>query len=97
MLRFKIPDYIFVPSIKTGKSTGTAKMYQTIIPFAVKQNLNIITKYEVNDVPGLAASTLKKNGIVLIIWEHNYILKIVKALGIKDNHLKMKPVDLYFF
>jgi hypothetical protein len=91
--KFKIPDYIFVPSIKTGKSTGTARMYQTIIPFAVKQNLNINTKYEVNDVPGLAASILKKNGTVLIVWEHNYILKIVQALSIKDNHLKWKGDD----
>jgi hypothetical protein len=60
--KFKIPDYVFVPAIKTSKSTSEARMYQTIIPFAVKHNLNISTKYEVTDVRDLAASILKKNG-----------------------------------
>ena len=91
--KFKIPDYIFVPSIKTGKSTGQIRMYQTITPFAVKYNLNIDTKYMVNDAPGLAASILKKSGTILVVWEHNNIPQIVQALGVKDYSLKWKGDD----
>src|ERR1700712_2128892 len=34
-----IPSAIFVPALNLGKSTGVARMYQTIVPFAVKYNL----------------------------------------------------------
>src|SRR5947208_16944991 len=34
--KFGTPNAIFVPSLKMGKSTNAARMYQTIVPFAVK-------------------------------------------------------------
>lgn len=80
--KFGTPDYIFVPTINTGKKTGTARMYQTIVPFAVKYNLRINTKYDVDDTKGLAQDVLKRNGTVLLVWEHKHIDKILKALGI---------------
>lgn len=79
-----IPDYIFVPTINTGKNTSTARMYQTIVPFAVKYNLSVNTKYNVDDTKDLAKDVLKRNGIVLLVWEHDHIDNIVKALGVQN-------------
>lgn len=80
-----IPDYIFVPSVNTGKKTSTARMYQTIVPFAVKYNLRINTKFDVDDYQGIANEVLKKNGTVLLVWEHKAIDNIVKALGLQSD------------
>ena len=79
------PDFVFVPSINTGKKTSTARMYQTIVPFAVKYNLTINTKFEVDDYSGLAGDVLKKSGTVLLVWEHKGIDNIAKALGVKET------------
>jgi hypothetical protein len=91
--KFKLPDYIFVPSLKTGKKTGDARMYQTIIPFAVKYNLIIDTKFAVDNVKGLAETILKKSGTVFIVWEHNSIPDIAQKLGVEDEKLKWKGDD----
>lgn len=90
--KFGNPDYIFVPTINTGKKTSTARMYQTIVPFAVKYNLRINTKYDVDDTKGLAQDILKRNGTVLVVWEHKHIDNILKALGI-DNTEKWSDND----
>lgn len=82
--KFGTPDYVFVPSINTGKSTSTARMYQTIVPFAVKYNLNVNTKYDVEDTRDLAQDILKRKGIVLVVWEHKNIDNIVRDLNVKD-------------
>jgi hypothetical protein len=57
-------------------------MYQTIIPFAVKYGVEINTKYDVDDVDGLANDIKKQQGVVLVVWEHKKIDNIVKALGL---------------
>ena len=80
--KFGTPNYIFVPAINTGKKTSTARMYQTIVPFAIKYNLNINSKYDVNDTKGLVADVLKKEGTVLLVWEHKHIDNILKEFGL---------------
>lgn len=82
--KFGVPDYIFVPSINTGKKTSTARMYQTVVPFAVRYNLTINSKYDVDDIKDLAADVLKRNGTVLLVWEHDHIDNIAKALGVQN-------------
>src|SRR5438067_6361815 len=47
--KFGMPDHLFVPSLKEGKSTGVARMYQTIVPYAIKYDLKIDNKYDVDD------------------------------------------------
>jgi hypothetical protein len=91
--KFKTVNYIFVPSLKTGKSTHEARMYQTIIPYAVKYNLDINSRNEVGDAVGLAQDIMKRTGTVLVVWEHNNIPMIASALGIKDEKLKWKGDD----
>ena len=83
--KFKVPDFIFVPSLKTGKKTTQSRMYQTIVPFAVKYNLNIDTRFDVKDAISLSNEILKKKGTVLIVWEHNAIPSILKGLGINED------------
>jgi hypothetical protein len=88
-----VPNAIFVPSPKLGKSTGVARMYQTIVPFAVKYNLDINSKYDVADAEGLAGGIKKESGTVLLVWEHKAIHKIIKTLGINDPDLKWDDND----
>lgn len=91
--KFKLPDHIFVPSINTGKKTGVARMYQTIVPFAVKYNLNIDTKFDVGNEKALAQSIKKKSGTILVVWEHNNIPAIAQELGVTGEKLKWKGSD----
>jgi hypothetical protein len=91
--KFKLPDHIFVPSIKTGKTTDVARMYQTIVPFAVKHNLPIDTKFDVGSETALAQAILKKTGTLLVVWEHDRIPNLVRRLGIKEPALKWKGTD----
>ncbi len=86
--KFKIPDKIFVPSVSSGKSTNQSRMFETITPFAVKYNLKIDSKFDVDDVKDIAAAILKTNGYALVVWEHDKIDNIVKALGIDDKGMK---------
>ena len=82
--KFGVPNTIFVPSLDMGRSTNGARMYQTIVPFAVKYNLKISTKYEGDDVKDIANALEKQTGTVLLVWEHKAISKIVKALGVSN-------------
>ena len=79
-----VPQAIFVPALNEGNKTSAARMYQTIIPFAVKYNLRINTRYDVRDIDGLVKGIGKESGTVLVVWEHKAIGKIMKALGIPD-------------
>lgn len=79
-----VPNVIFVPSINMGKKTRVARMYQTIVPFAVKYGVDINTKYDVDDVDALANGIRKQSGTVLLVWEHKKIDNIVKALGVNN-------------
>ena len=79
--KYKVPDKIFIPAVNNGKSTNQLRMLETIAPFAIKYNLNIDTKYDVDDAKDVADAILKTNGYVLVVWEHDKIDNIVKALG----------------
>src|SRR5690349_5777022 len=39
--KFKVFDYIFVPSLNEGGSTKHSRMFQTIVPYGVGHNLDI--------------------------------------------------------
>jgi hypothetical protein len=78
-------NVILVPSLKMGKSTGVARMYQTVVPYAIKHGLYINTKYDVDDVEGLVGGIKKQNGTVLVVWEHKHIHKLLQGLGIDSG------------
>lgn len=90
--KFGLPQNVFVPSLHTGKKTSTARMYQTIVPFAVKYNLNVNSKFDVEDAEGLAGALKQTAGTSLVVWEHKNINDITKALGVQQK-LKWESDD----
>lgn len=83
--KFGVPDRIYTPAPNLGGSTSAVRMYQTIMPFAIKYNLKVNTKYDVKDEKGIAEAVKKQSGTVLLVWEHKAISKILKALGIQEK------------
>ena len=82
--KFGIVAAIYVPTINTGKSTGTSRMYQTAMPYAIKNNLIVNSKFDVEDTKALAAYVMQKGGDALVIWEHKNIDNLARALGVTD-------------
>ncbi len=91
--KFQTFHKVFVPSLNAGSSTKHARMYQTIVPYAIKQNININSKYDAEDIEGITAAIKKSEGSILLVWEHKNIPKIVKALGAKSDGLKWDDND----
>jgi hypothetical protein len=60
-------------------------MFQTITPLAAKYNLTINSKFHSSDISGVADDILKRNGTVLVVWNHRGIAPIVHALGISGT------------
>ncbi len=91
--KFNVPDKVFVPSVDNGKSASQLRMLETVTPFAVKYNLKIDSKFDVDDTKDLADAVQKVNGYVLIVWEHDKIDNIVKALGVDTKGKKWDGND----
>lgn len=81
--KFGKPDFTYVPALKLGKESKHARMFQTVTPFAVQQDLTINSRYAESDVAGLARDVVQRSGLVLIVWEHSQIPPLAKALGIQ--------------
>lgn len=80
-----IPDYILVPSLSAKEKTKHARMFETVVPFAVKYNLSINSSHANEDYDDIAHDVLSKKGIVLMVWEHKALTGIIKALGVKQE------------
>lgn len=83
--KFGLPAAIYVPSLHTGKKTSTARMYQTVVPFAIKYNLTVNSKFDVEDTKDLAGALKQTEGTSLVVWEHKNINDITKALGVQEK------------
>ncbi|WP_342648440.1 histidine phosphatase family protein [Mucilaginibacter sp. CSA2-8R] len=91
--QFGIPNYAYVPAPSVGKATKSGRMMQTIWPLAVKYNLTVNSKYDVDQTSALAKNILKRSGTVLVVWEHNNIADIAAALGADAKALNWKGND----
>jgi hypothetical protein len=91
--KYKVPDKIFVPAMNNGKSASHLRMFETITPFAIKYNIGINSKYDVDNVKEMAAAILKTNGYALVVWEHDKIDNLVKALGADAKGMKWSGDD----
>jgi hypothetical protein len=80
--KFGVPAFTYVPSLGTDSSTKHSRMFQTVTPLAVRYNLTVNSKFHGKDSSGLAADILKRNGVVLVVWNHDYIIQILHALGV---------------
>jgi hypothetical protein len=83
--KFNIPDAIFIPALKSDSFTKHSRMFQTISPFAIKYNLPINSKYNADENEKIAKSVFKKEGIVLMVWEHSAIKALTATLGVDDT------------
>lgn len=77
-----MPNYTYVPQMSTGKKTTSVRMFQTVTPFAVHKNLTIDSKYKESDTVNVAKDVLKKQGVVLMVWEHSNIPGLASQLGV---------------
>ena len=91
--KFKLPDRVFVPSMDNTKSANHLRMFETIIPFVIKYNLSINSKYDVDDVKDAAEAILRSKGYVLAVWEHDRIDNLAKALGADTKGMKWSDDD----
>jgi hypothetical protein len=82
--KIKVPEFIYVPALKTDKNTTHSRMFQTVTPFAVKYNLSINSKYGGDDFAEISKSVFKKSGTVLMVWNHSEIPALAKALGVNS-------------
>ena len=73
---------IYVPSLTIGSATTHARMFQTITPYAVMNNLQIDSRYAVKDAEGVSSDILNhREGVILMVWEHKNIPGIAKKLS----------------
>ena len=91
--KFGVPAFSYVPSLTADSATKHARMFQTITPLAAKYNLVINSKFNGKDSSGLASDILRKQGNVLVVWDHKMIVPIIHAFGIADPHLKWDDDD----
>ncbi|MDP9077662.1 MAG: histidine phosphatase family protein [Bacteroidota bacterium] len=87
--KFGKPSNIYVPALNLGSSTKRTRMLETISPFAAKYNVNINSGYQEEDYNGIGNALLAESGTIIIVWEHNTILPILRAVGVK----KTKAMD----
>ncbi len=82
--KLNIPDTIYVPALKSDDETKHSRMFQTISPFAIKYNLPINSKYSADENEKITKHVFKKDGLVLMVWEHSAIQALAGALGVND-------------
>ena len=82
--KFSKPDYVYVPSLSLGTSTGHARMFQTAAPFAIRHNLTVNSKFDARNYRDVTADVQKKTGTVLLVWEHSAIPPLARQMGVKN-------------
>ena len=90
--KFGIPGHVYVPAIGVRKSNDHVRMFETIIPFAVKHGLTINSEFELDAYPAIAQRVLGKTGTVLMVWQHDAIPALAAQLGV-DTPPKWKDKD----
>jgi hypothetical protein len=83
--KFGVANEIYIPTVNAGAKTKSARMFQTITPYAVKYNLDINSSYDTEDYKNVAKDVLQQRGTVIIVWEHHAIPHIAKALGVQED------------
>ena len=91
--RFGLPEATYVPSMADGDNTLHSRMFQTMIPFAAKYNLQLTSKFGEDDAGGMAKEVLQRKGVIMIVWEHKRIPDVARALGISDTDLHWPDDD----
>jgi hypothetical protein len=77
----------YVPKLALGDATKHARMFQTVTPFAVRQNLTVNSNFDEEDVAAVAADVLQRSGTILIVWQHSQIRPLALALHVPESKL----------
>ncbi len=88
-----IPNYTFIPTVGSGTSTTQSRMFQTITPTAVKYGLKLNSSHPEKDSIQIAADLKTRQGVVLVVWDHQSIASIVRALGVSNFDKKWHGDD----
>lgn len=88
-----VPNYIYVPSIGNGVQTTHSRMFQTISPFVIKYNVSINSAYKGGNFDQIVKDLDQKTGTILMVWDHENIKGLAKALGIKTKKLDWSGND----
>ncbi|OCX51805.1 histidine phosphatase family protein [Mucilaginibacter sp. PPCGB 2223] len=88
-----IPNFTFIPSVGNGTSTTQSRMFQTITPTAVKYGLTLNSSHHEKDSLQMAADLKSRKGTVLVVWDHQSIAAIVRALGVPNFDKKWHGDD----
>lgn len=91
--RFGLPAAIYVPALGQGDTTKHSRMFETIVPFASKYNLQISTTYREDDTAALAGTIKAMRGVVFVVWEHSRLAAIARCLGVRDERLHWHEDD----
>ena len=68
------------------------RMFETIIPFAVKYDLSVNSDFPLDAYSAVAEHVLRKTGTVLMVWQHQAIPLLAAQLGVR-NPPKWKDKD----
>jgi hypothetical protein len=93
---YKPISEIYAPALKAKSDCIVhARPLQTIIPFAIDNNLNINMQYKNYQAEALAKHLLSINTTqnILVVWTHTYIPLLAKSLGIKNAPNKWNDDD----
>src|SRR6185312_8335799 len=84
---------IYVPALKLGNKTKSARMFQTITPYASKYNISINSSFDEEDYKAIAKEVRKRSGVVVMAWEHNTIPGLARAFGVQGGFLNWGDND----
>jgi len=91
--QFGVPRMIYVPEMKSGKKTKSVRMYQTVIPFAIKYSLPVNSKYDETDSTLITDDLKHQKGLVMVVWDKKNIPGLVRNLGVTDSNLDWNDKD----
>lgn len=86
-------DEVYAAQPNVGSKTTSARMFQTISPYAIKYDISVNTEFKSGDVKELAKDLEQQTGTVLVVWEHSTIARLVRELGIRKEELKWPDDD----
>src|ERR1700748_3430382 len=71
--KYGTANEIYIPTVNSGDKTKSARMFQTITPYAVKYNLDINSSYDTEDYKKITKDVVQQKGTIIMVWEHNGI------------------------
>lgn len=88
-----VPTRLYAP--RPSESSHSQRALHTLGPLAELGELDIDTRFAVDEEPDLAAAIALDHGVVLVAWEHKRIHRIVKHLTAGAIEAPFWPPDRF--